>query len=1059
MAKNLFNFYTDKFNKRNLKKAFRYIFTGQFRHLFMIIKNRWMYIKPEKIKHVNIAQWIAQNVISQPDFSTAKFNETIDIIIPVYNGIEYFDALFSSIKRTSIAYNLYIVDDCSPDVRVAEYLFELAKNDSRVTIITNEENLGFVHSVNKAFEQTKNHVALLNSDIELPPYWLERLMYPIVCFDHVASVTPFTNSGTICSFPKIGEDNSLFESLSCEEIDAAFQCIKPSFTALPTGVGFCMGISRDALNKIGYFDAETFSKGYGEENDWCQRAIKAGYENVMAENLFVYHKHCGSFSSEEKNALAKQNIKRLLQKHPKYNTDVADFFGKDPLKNFRNFAAMLLLSEYKSQKQLLIFDHNLGGGASEYLDDKIRQILSAGESAIIIRYDITQWFFLFEYKCKEYVFRYRFDKAENLENVLNYLRCNEIIVNELVTYPDVYGLLRFITEMKSEYKMKLTMYIHDYFSVCPMINLINNKHVYCRLPSQDVCDDCFKWRNDDEDYESMEKWRKNWGDFLASCNEIIAFSNDSRLILEKAYGSMNNIEVIPHNADYVIKPGKKYKTTDTINIGLIGVLTHHKGLFVIKEMLKLIKRNKMNVRIILIGSSKKQLKSRYFRETGRYNKESLPLLTLKNDIDLYFISSIVPETFSYTTEEAIKMDIPVAVFNLGAPAERVSNYEKGLIIDTMDAQTALREIVGFVEEKVPTQENPYHNVRVLFIGEYISFSSRYRVDHFREQLLVQGIVSDYINIRQCSGVDVEHYDTAVIYRCRQTPKIEGLIKSFQEKGKKVYYDIDDYTFDYEQIKNLAFLSGDEYKDFAEYANEIKRCMSLCDGFITSTTNMKKVINTAFPDAPIVVNRNAASMEMTSLSITARSNAVKSADRIVMGYFSGSKTHDADFKLISNVIIALFEKYEYLHLMIIGCLSLPKEFEAYEERVTLQEFVDWRKLPGLIASIDINLMPVEDTLFHRCKSENKWMEAALVAVPTVCSYNDELEQVIQDGITGFLCKNNAEWNHTLSKLMEKPELRKKIGKAANEVVMTHYLTTVTGKAAKDFILTSPESREL
>ncbi len=45
------------------------------------------------------------------------------------------------------------------------------------------------------------------------------------------------------------------------------------------------------------------------------------------------------------------------------------------------------------------------------------------------------------------------------------------------------------------------------------------------------------------------------------------------------------------------------------------------------------------------------------------------------------------------------MGLPVACFDLGAPAERVRNYEKGLIISKIDAETALREIEGFVLEK------------------------------------------------------------------------------------------------------------------------------------------------------------------------------------------------------------------------------------------------------------------------------------------------------------------------------------------------------------------------
>ena len=59
-------------------------------------------------------------------------------------------------------------------------------------------------------------------------------------------------------------------------------------------------MSKNAIEKVGVLDADSFGMGYGEENDWCQRAILAGYRNVQVENLFVYHKHGGSFLSEDK---------------------------------------------------------------------------------------------------------------------------------------------------------------------------------------------------------------------------------------------------------------------------------------------------------------------------------------------------------------------------------------------------------------------------------------------------------------------------------------------------------------------------------------------------------------------------------------------------------------------------------------------------------------------------------------------------------------------------------------------------------------------------------------
>lgn len=103
-------------------------------------------------------------------------------------------------------------------------------------------------------------------------------------------------------------------------------------------------------------------------------------------------------------------------------------------------------------------------------------------------------------------------------------------------------------------------------------------------------------------------------------------------------------------------------------------------------------------------------------------------------------------------------------------------------------------------------------------------------------------------------------------------------------------------------------------------------------------------------------------------------------------------------------------------------------------------MDWKKLPGLIASVDINLMPLEDEFFQWCKSENKWMEAGLVGVPTAASYNPELDGVLRDGYDVVFSRNQAQWQENLHKLAADQTFRQTIGcHAREEVYRTHLVT--------------------
>ena len=79
-----------------------------------------------------------------------------------------------------------------------------------------------------------------------------------------------------------------------------------------------------------------------------------------------------------------------------------------------------------------------------------------------------------------------------------------------------------------------------------------------------------------------------------------------------------------------------------------------------------------------------------------------------------------------------------------------------------------------------------------------------------------------------------------------------------------------------------------------------------------------------------------------------------------------------------------ERYTNLRLHLVGELDIPEVLQQFGSRIIIHSFIDWKELPRLISDVDINLAPLRNTLFNKAKSENKWVEAALVKVPTVAS---------------------------------------------------------------------------
>ena len=364
------------------------------------------------------------------------------------------------------------------------------------------------------------------------------------------------------------------------------------------------------------------------------------------------------------------------------------------------------------------------------------------------------------------------------------------------------------------------------------------------------------------------------------------------------------------------------------------------------------------------------------------------------------------------------------------------------------AKKSLRYIKG--------QKNSVNNKKsykdVLFInGCTLPHPTRYRVDHQIEQLLANGYTADLVFYEKLDLEMEKYYKTFVFFRCPITDTIRDFITKAKMQNKVIFYDIDDLVFDKEYTKTIKHLNNMSKEELDLYYNGITRMgetLKLCDYAITTTptlaNELKKYVKEVF------INRNVASEKMAELSIRATKNRVKDDSKVVIGYLSGSITHNADFELVLPTITEIMKKYAHVYLKVVGILDLPEELKPFSERILKEPFVSWKKLPDIVASLDINLAPLEDSLFNRAKSENKWVEAALCKVPTVASDIGAFQEMIVDGKDGFLCKNEKDWFSILDKLILNKELRKKIGEEAYSRVIKNNITTYTGYPLVQFI---------
>lgn len=261
----------------------------------------------------------------------------LDVVIPVYRGLDQTLRCIHSVlaSRNKTPFEIVAIDDNSPEPEVSEALRRLAV-EGKVLLLTNDRNLGFVQSVNRAMALNPDRDAvLLNSDCEVSGNWLDRL---VACAERnptVATATPFSNNATICSYPFSCKENELPAGWSLADLDSLFASVNAGESiTIPTAVGSCMYVRRACWNTLGGFDAQAFGLGYGEECDFSMRARAAGWNNVLCADVFVFHEGSVSFGSQrlERIQAAEEVVNR---RHPHYPKDVELYVREDPPSGLR----------------------------------------------------------------------------------------------------------------------------------------------------------------------------------------------------------------------------------------------------------------------------------------------------------------------------------------------------------------------------------------------------------------------------------------------------------------------------------------------------------------------------------------------------------------------------------------------------------------------------------------------------------------------------------------------------------------------------------------------------
>lgn len=638
--------------------------------------------------------WFVPTIPSDDDWnrlSPCKYTHLTRcvVVLPVYKGLdETLCSVFHALKsRISDSYSLLVINDCGPDEELNIKLQQLSEK-GLFDYYCNKTNLGFVKTVNYAITHLSHNldVILLNSDAFVFPGWFEKMIRYADQDESIATITPMSNNATICSYPFTNYDNNKELEITPAQLNnLASEINKNLYVETPTGVGFCFYMRRTVIDKIGLLDDVHFKVGYGEENDFCMRAIHAGFKNIIIGDVFVFHVGSVSFSATKAENM-KCGANALKLKHPNYNYLVHNFINADPPFLLRaNLDLARLKFLIKNQKCIVFISHNWGGGINTYLEQIINKYTNESIFCIALTVHDRELYSISLEKFEQLDFNNL--KNLSLRGNLDFLNLFFKTIDPDLVHINSFAGLDWYYHQKllayfSSSNLKYKFVIHDYACMSNEYKLLSPEYIYEKEPSLVKRN---TWNNFKSPIPNLNmtnvfERQEAYSNFFHNCSIIEAPSKRARDIILRDFPDLN-INVIPHdNLVKNILPLKRRKENGKIKIATIGAISIEKGSQLLSALALDSQTRDLNLTYFVVGyvnaDVKHDMKKNGISISGKFQNENECISKLREiSPDIIFLSSIWEETFCYTLSIALALKIPTIVFDIGAQSERTQELD------------------------------------------------------------------------------------------------------------------------------------------------------------------------------------------------------------------------------------------------------------------------------------------------------------------------------------------------------------------------------------------------
>lgn len=389
--------------------------------------------------------------------------------------------------------------------------------------------------------------------------------------------------------------------------------------------------------------------------------------------------------------------------------------------------AALLRALGPQARSVLLIEHDWGGGAALYLEERAAALERDGHTLLRLKYSLAGRRLELEITRPGARLRCRPDQLLSLSDPV-FSSLSAIVLNEVASWylddssgvcgPDtmrhVLHAVRDIAVLARARHVPLELLFHDFYMVCPRVNFLRPDGSLCAFlkTGGGRCDACLG-------HDGGEPWRAAWQSLLAQAGRLVFFSESSRRIVERFYSlRADQVHVCPHAVSEAFARPIRISSDGPMRIAVVGHIAQHKGRDMVARMAALLERRRPEARIVVFGRLDLADPPGNIRVLGDYARETLPAWLERERITAAAFTSVWPETFSYVAHELAAMGIPLAAFQLGAQGELVASLrDKGRLVPDLTPEAMLDALLeldalrtGAIEARTrrPAVDRPLH---------------------------------------------------------------------------------------------------------------------------------------------------------------------------------------------------------------------------------------------------------------------------------------------------------------------------------------------------------------